>query len=119
MAGAKLMYNDKVKASTIIEVIVSMVIIVVVFGIAMMIYTNVTRMSLSAQKIKAQAILQEELISAEQTKGFSNKSTDTANLRIEQEVLPFNTDTLLSVIHLTAYDLNQGKITELQKLIIK
>jgi len=38
MAGAKLMYNDKVKASTIIEVIISMVIIVVVFGIAMMIY---------------------------------------------------------------------------------
>jgi len=119
MAGAELIYKDKVKASTIVEVIVSMVIIVVVFGIAMMIYTNVTRMSLSAQKIKAQAILQEELISAEQTKAFSNKSIDTADLRIEQEVAPFNNDTLLSVIHLTAYDLNQNKITELQKLIIK
>jgi len=119
MAGAKLIYKDKVEASTIVEVIVSMVIIVVVFGIAMMIYANVTRMSLSAQKIKAQAILQQELISTEQTKAFSNKSIDTADLHIEQSVAPFNNDTSLSVIHLTAYDLNQNKITELQKLIIK
>jgi len=113
------MYNGKVQASTIVEVIVSMVIIVVVFGIAMMIYTNVTRMSLSAQKIKAQAILREELISTEQTKSFSNKSMDTVDLRIEREVAPFNNDTLLNVIHLTAYDLNQNKITEVQKLIIR
>jgi Tfp pilus assembly protein PilE len=119
MVGTKLIYQEKVKASTIIEVIVSMVIIVVVFGIAMMIYTNVTRLSLSAQKIKAQAILQEELISAEQTKAFSNRSIDTADLRIKQEVTPFNNDTLLNVIHLTAYDLNQNKITELQKLVLK
>ena len=119
MAAAKLIYQDKVKASTIVDVIVSMVIIVVVFGIAMIIYANVTRMSLSSQKIKAQAILQKELISTEQTKTFSNKSIDTADLRIEQEVVPFNNDTLLSVIHLTAYDLNQNEVTELKKLIIK
>jgi hypothetical protein len=48
MAGNKL--NTKLSASNILEVIVSMVIIVIVFGIAMMIYSNVLRFSLSAKK---------------------------------------------------------------------
>ena len=52
MAGRKLI-RTKIMASTILEVIVAMVIIVVVFGIAMMIYTNVLRMSLSVKKIQA------------------------------------------------------------------
>jgi hypothetical protein len=38
---------------------------------------------------------------------------------VEQEIKPFNNDTLLNEIHLTAYDANQQKITELQKVISK
>jgi Tfp pilus assembly protein PilV len=118
MAGTKLSGNAKIKASSILEVIVAMVIIFVVFGMGMMIYANVTRSSLSAQKIQARAILLEELNKAEQSRAPSARSMDTAGFRVEQEVAPYPDDTLLSVIHLTAYDGNQNKISELQKVII-
>jgi type II secretory pathway component PulJ len=118
MAGAKLSGKAKIKASSILEVIVAMVIIVVIFGMGMMIYANVTRSSLSAQKIQARAILLEELNKAEQTRGLATQSMDTAGFRVEQEVAPYPDDTLLSVIRLTAYDLNQNKISELQKVIL-
>ena len=116
MAGSKL--NTRVKASTILEVVISMVIIVVVFGIAMMIYTNVLRLSLSAKKMKAQALLQETLLKAEQTSGNTNQSFTIGDFRIEQQADPYNNETNLTAIHLTAFDKNQQKIAELQKVII-
>jgi hypothetical protein len=119
MAGRKLILTNKVDASTILEVVIAMVIIILVFGIAMMIYANVLRLSLSAKKIKATAILQEVCLKAEQVKDFSHQSITVDDLRVEQEIKPFNNDTLLNEIHLTAYDANQQKITELQKVINK
>lgn len=116
MAGSKL--NRRVKASTILEVIVSMIIIVIVFGIAMMIYTNVLRVSLSVKKLRAQALLQETMIKAEQATGNTNQSLTIDDFRIEQEVTQYNNQSNLTTIHLTAYDQNQQKVTELQKVII-
>ncbi|WP_426672082.1 PulJ/GspJ family protein [Mucilaginibacter sp. McL0603] len=119
MAGVKFVYPGKIRASTLIEVIVAMVIIVLVFGMAMMIFTNVTRMSLSVSKIQAGALLNERLIGVEKAKHKLDQSIDTAGFHIELDVTPFVDDTLLNVVHLTAYDLNQHKVAELQKLIIK
>jgi Tfp pilus assembly protein PilE len=119
MAGRKLNVKTKVNASTILEVVIAMVIIIMVFGIAMMIYTNVLRLSLSVKKIKAQAILQEIVLKSEQTKYLSTQSITIDDFRVDQEIKPYQDDTLLNEVHVTAYDLNQQKITELQKVIIK
>ncbi len=116
MAGSKL--NNRVRASTIMEVVISMIIIVTVFGIAMMIFSNVLRLSLSAKKIRAQALLRETMLNAEHT---ANNTTQTFNIddfRVEQEAKPYNGESNLTEIHLTAYDINQQKIAELQKVII-
>lgn len=116
MARRKLI-KTKVMASTILEVIIAMVIIILVFGIAMMIYTNVLRMSLSVKKIQAQAVLQETLFNAEKTNNYASQSITVGDFRVEEEVKPFNGDTTLREIHLTAFDSNQQQITELQKVI--
>src|ERR1700753_4058877 len=104
MDPGKIIITGKVRASTIVEAVISMVIILVVFGIAMMIYTNVNLMSLSVKKIKAQAVLRETLIRAEKAQYASTQSFNTGDFRIDQDVKSFNDDTLLSEIHLTAYD---------------
>jgi Tfp pilus assembly protein PilV len=118
MAGNKLNIGAKVQASTILEVVIAMVLIIVVFGIAMMIYTNVLSSSLSVKKIKAQAVLQQTLIKTEQLKGITSQSITVDDFRVEQEVKPYNGSKLLNDIHLTAYDANQRKIAELEKVII-
>jgi Tfp pilus assembly protein PilE len=115
MAGSKL--KSKVQASTILEVVISMVIIVVVFGIAMMIYTNVLRMSLSVKKLKAQAILNEIALKTEHNPADATPDVITDDFRIEQETKPYNGNTALLEIHLTAYDNNKQKIAELQQVI--
>jgi len=115
MAGSKL--NSRVTASTILEVIVSMVIIVAVFGIAMMIYSNVLRLSLSAKKIRAQAILNQAMFKAEHSPGTITQTFTIDDFTVQQDVKPYNTSNALTDIHLTAYDQNQQKIAELEKVI--
>jgi Tfp pilus assembly protein PilE len=114
MAGRKL----KVQASSILEVVVSMVIMVIVFGIAMMIYTNVIRFSLSAKKLKAEALLQQAMLTAEQHPEAATTTSTTVNdFRIEQEVKPYEGGAGLTIVRLTAYDQNQQQIAQLQKVI--
>ena len=110
MAGSKL--NGRVRASTILEVVISMVVIVIVFGIAMMIVTNVTRLSLSGKKLRAAALLQASADSA-----IVSKTINMEDFRIEQEVKPCQQNSALLDVHLTAYDQNQQKIAELEKII--
>ncbi|MCC8427245.1 hypothetical protein [Mucilaginibacter sp. UR6-11] len=118
MAGNKLTYHKSIKASTILEVIISMIIILLVFTIAMMISANVMRSSLSVKKVAAQAVLHEILIKVEQVKEPASQIYTVDEFRIEQEIKPdANFQNLLDV-HLTAYDTNQEKLAELQKIII-
>lgn len=116
MAGSKL--KGRVEASTILEVVISMIIIVIVFGIAMMIYTNILRVSLSAKKLRVQALLQQTMLKAEQTTANTSQSFTIDDFRIEQEAAQYNNESGLTAIHLTAYDQNQQKVAELQKVII-
>lgn len=76
------------------------------------------RSSLSAKKLYAQAVLQDLLIKAEQSQEINTQTVNIDDLRIEQEVKPdINFSNLLN-IHLTAYDINSGKIAEVQKIVI-
>jgi len=117
MAGNKLKY--RAKASSLLEVIIAMVVIVLVFGIAMMIFSNVVRLSLSAKKIKATAILQETLLKAEHSAEKTNQVFSLDEFKIVQDTKPYSIDTGLTTIHLTAYDPNNQLIDELQKVVRK
>lgn len=119
MAGRKITAGTKVTGSTILEVVVSMVIIVTVFGIAMMIFNNVMRASLSAKTVRAQATLKETLLAAEQNPPVSGQSLTVDDFRVELEIHPYNNDSNLSDIHLTAYDVNAQKVADLEKVIVK
>jgi len=118
MAGGKLTDRHRIEGSTILEVIISMIIIIVVFGIAMMIFTNVNRLSLSAKKLKAQAILQHTLLLTEQAKDHTDQTVTVDDLTIKQELTPFENEPGLSVITLTAFDPNHEQVARLKKVIV-
>jgi Tfp pilus assembly protein PilE len=119
MAGNKISIGKKVRASSILEVLISMVVILIVFSIAMVIYTNVLKLSLSVKKIRAQAVLQDIMIRSEYETNLSDQSFSRDDLRIELEIRKVDDFQRLSSVNLTAYDDNQQKVAELQKLIIQ
>jgi Tfp pilus assembly protein PilV len=117
MAGSKLNIGRKARASTIIEVLISMIIIMVVFGMAMMIYANVTRSGVSEMKIRSAAILHEVLLNDEKAAEVSSSTFNMDAFRIEQQVKNYNTDGSLLEIDLAAYDPNGQKMAEAHKII--
>lgn len=110
--------RSKVQASTILEVVISMIVIIAVFGIALMIFSNVTRLSLSAKKLKAEAILQDRLLKLERSGNNIDETIAVDAFRVEQQITAYNDSSNLSQVHLSAYDDNNDIVAELQKVII-
>lgn len=110
-------FRRKLPGSTLMEVVIAMAIIILVFGIAMMIYTNVTRLSLSARKVRAAAILQDLLLQANNRTDNSDRSIRVDEFRIEQKITRLQNEPGLSEIELTAFGENQGQVAQVQQII--
>jgi Tfp pilus assembly protein PilV len=108
----------KVQASTILEVVISMVIIVFVIGIALMILSNVLRLSLSVKQLKASSILQQEMEKVKALRTVSDEVLQINDWRVEKTFKPFSLGGSLLEADLAIYDQNNVKITELKSVII-
>lgn len=120
MAGKLIKPSQKLSGSTILEIVISMVIIIVVFGIAMMIYGNVFRLSPAVKGIRAHAILQDRLLKINEI-GFSEDNTasvQTEEFRIETTISPMEQEPELRQLTLTAFDENQQQVAQVRQIII-
>ena len=118
MDGNKVKGIKRLKSSSLIEVLVSMVIIVIVFSIAMGISTNIFRLSLSFKKLKAQASLNRLLIQLEKKPPHvTQKNFIFDEISINQVVTKYLNSDNLKVIHLTALDENKEKLGEVKKIV--
>ena len=117
MAELKHINKGRLAASSILEVVVSMVIIVMVLGISLMIYTNVMRQSLSQRELKAQFLLRQAIQWAELHPDETLKTAD--GWQIEQQITPFEAEANLCHLYLTAYDEDHNRIAEIHKIIIR
>lgn len=117
MAGRKLTITGKARASTIIEVLISMIVIMVVFGMAMMIFANVTRSGVSEIKVRSSAVLQDVLLGDEKAAEISSRTLTVDSLRIEQQVKNYNTEGSLLEVDLAAYDQSGRKTAEAHQII--
>jgi hypothetical protein len=119
MDRKKLISGKRVRASSVLEVIVSMMIIILVFGIAMMIYTNVSMQSLSGQKLKAQAILAQIMKELDKAEQSANQESIIGGFTVERSLRPYAKNSRLLQLDLKAFDQNNKLLAELHQLIIK
>jgi Tfp pilus assembly protein PilV len=108
----------KLPASTILEVVTSMVIIVIVMGIALMILSNVMRLSLSLKQMKANALLQQELIKSTNAANIEDETIRINEWRIEKTFKPYTGNGLLMEADFTIYDPNNLRTAELKSLVV-
>jgi hypothetical protein len=111
--------RKKVDASSILEVLVAMIVILIVFSMAMIITDNVTRSSLSTKKIAAQAAVNDLLIKDESVTKIETQTIKENDFNLEQEVEIYQNNQALLKVHVTAYDENKNKVFEQQRILIK
>ena len=95
-----------------------MAIIVLVFGTAMMIYGNVTRLSLPAQKLRAQAVLARVMKEVQDMEPAEAARSVIAGFTVERTVKAYDGNAKLLEVDLKAYDENNQLLAELNQLIL-
>jgi hypothetical protein len=113
---AKLMAN-KVTASTLLEVIVAMVIIMIVFVIATGIYTNVVKSSASIEQQQARALAIGIIQQSKLDHDWTESSVQVDSITLQKEILPYEEYADLILIRVTAKE--QGKEIGVVKQIVK
>jgi len=119
MAGVKLSFNSRLRASSVMEVVISMIVILVVFTTAMMIAANVMRASPSAQKLQARALLNDLMAINEKNEEVESATLTLGNFQVKQDIKNYQNEPGLIDIHLIAYDSNHQEVAELEKVLIK
>lgn len=111
MAGIKL------KAATLMESLVAMVVVLVCCGIAAMIYVNVMNSGNEREKLKAHLLLNETAIKTKSERLFLDEEIKGEFITIRKTVEPYKEQADLSLLVLTALD-EAGNIIETRKEII-
>jgi len=113
---AKLKDKHKVKASSLVEVLVALVIIMAVFVIAMGIYTRVTQSGISLSKMKAQKEMSRIIQESIQNGDFEGQSIERDNIVYEKSVTAYAGFSDIILIEVKA-DQNGRLLGHLRRLV--
>ena len=111
--------HAKARAATLLESLVAMVVVLLSFGIALMIYVNVANSNNSQQRLNAYFILNQVLAETVEYSAFANEEFKKGSLTIIRAVLPYGRSKSLIEIHLEARDLNGKILSVLNKIVSK
>jgi hypothetical protein len=118
MARMKLVHI-KLQASSLIETIVSMMIVMLVFFIAMTIYVNILRNSVSLSELSAAQYLQTLVQKTKKDKSYFNETLVEETLTISKNCSPYGSSTELFLIDLEAKDQSGRVVATHRELILK
>jgi hypothetical protein len=116
----KIMKNKKLPASTIVETIMSMLLVFIAFGIGIGVYTNILRNDAISAQSSAATILQRLALEAKTKDRMLDETLTVANFRIEKKVSLYkglaNTNDLYR-LELQAFDPNDRLICSHESLL--
>lgn len=108
---------NALKAFTIVESIVAMVIILISFGTGMMIYLNVMTSEKLVSKTQAYLKLEQELKKVKTQKIFIDETKELNELFIVKKIKDSPLSESVIEIHLTAFNYKKEKLAEISAII--
>jgi type II secretory pathway pseudopilin PulG len=109
--------SGKIKASTLLEVIVAMVVILIVFVLATGIYANVMRSSPSAKQQKVKALMSGIIEKSITESNWNDEEIMIDSIYLIKKVLPYRDYADLKLLQVNAIE--QGKEVGNVKRIVK
>lgn len=109
--------NYHLKAATLVESLIAMVIIIVTLGIATMIYSNVLDSDKQRKQLKAMFLLNQEFIKTKAEKTFLDSEEQVNDWNIKKTVERFNETENLYRLSIKAVD-QEGRIIAIKNELI-
>ncbi len=104
-------------ASTLIESLAALLLVMLCFGISCMIYVNVINADKSRQKLKAHDLITEMILQLKKDKNFTDQITPSGELVINSTFRPYKENEKIKLLTLTVSD-KMGRKLESQQIII-
>jgi len=108
----------KVKASTMVETIVAMVIIMISMGIGLALFSNLSRDVNDKLRIEAEIKVNSLAVETKLKKEYSDTEIESDNLRIERSIKEYKKTSRIKVLLIEAYSLSGKKICDYKELVI-
>ena len=106
----------KIKGSSLVEVTVSLVIIMMVFAFSLMIYLNVTKSTISPE-LQLKLFLQDYALKSKREKLYTNEEVVFGEYIIRREVIPYQGNTDLLLCSYIAEDQEENLITQRREIV--
>ena len=116
MGGVKI---KKIKSSSILEVVVSLVLITIVFSISFMIYHNVMRSGISIQQMLASKKIEGYFTKTKTEKSFVNETIEEDDFIIQKKVSQFDNQPKIYKIEFEAYNKEQRLLAYQRSIWVK
>lgn len=110
--------NRKVSASTLLEVIISLVIIMAVFTAAIAIYAKISTSELSLSRRQAQQQMQEMIQEVKEKKDWENETLQVKDIIYEKEITAYADYSDLYQVKIKAFQ-NEKLISSMKEVIKK
>ena len=110
--------NNKLKAYTLVETIIAMVIIMLVFSIAMMIFVNVMKTERVVRQAEVFFKINEVLNQTKLKKEYVDLTYSFDDYEIQQTIIPYNESNKIKQLTVTAFDSNGKQIAQKIELVI-
>jgi type II secretory pathway pseudopilin PulG len=91
------MAGVKVKASTLVETMVAMVILCLVMGTAMVVFINATSSSISYDKVKAGFLVNNAMEQTQRTKSYVDEELEIDHIKLIRQVAAYGSEGLVMV----------------------
>ncbi len=109
----------KVKASTLVETIVAMVIIIIAFGTAMLMYLHVTDGERLLARTKADILLQRLAEESKLQQNFEERIYEEGGIKVKKKVAPYPDYSGAYLMNLQATDPKGEVLSEYREVILK
>jgi len=109
---------DRVKASTLVESLIAMVIMVVCLGVGTMIYTNVLDSDKQRNKLKAMLLIKKESMEIRSEKNFLDAEKQIGDWIIQRTVEKYDQTENIYKLALSVIDPNKKIIAVHNELIL-
>ena len=110
--------NTKISATTLIEVLMSLSIITISVGIAMMIHTNIIYSNRNSLKMKANLLINEISIESKKNKDFADNEAYSDNLIVYKKVESYKNIEFLYQMSFVVRDVEGRKLADRKELVL-
>lgn len=109
--------NQSIKAFTILESMVAIVIVMIVFGLTSVVIINISSSGITNEKQTAYALVNELRNETLQQSRFIDEVIESKNLRIEKTILDYQSSQELKILLIEAFK-GKEKLVESKELIL-